>query len=153
MHTPKGEVKFYKDEQGLPYIELDGPVGREAAVMLLQSVQQEHVAETGVEVLHVQTVRDNHEGHTKKDMLQAKEARCVQAMIKNPSEGDFKGMVSGNLIKNCPVTTTDITNAHAIFGPDLASIRGKTRQCNGRQCQWWQIMWQYLLRWWNKTKW
>jgi hypothetical protein len=35
-------------------------------------------------------------------------------------------MVSGNLIKNCPVTTTDITNACKIFGPDLASIRGKT---------------------------
>jgi hypothetical protein len=47
-------------------------------------------------------------------------------MIGNPSKGDFKGMVSGNLIKNCPVTTTDITNARRFFGPDLASIRGKT---------------------------
>ena len=47
-------------------------------------------------------------------------------MIRNPSKGDFKGMVSGNLIKNCPITTTDITNACKIFGPDLASIQGKT---------------------------
>ncbi len=39
VHTPKGEVNFYKDKQGLPYIELDGPAGREAAVMLLQSMQ------------------------------------------------------------------------------------------------------------------
>jgi hypothetical protein len=60
--------------------------------------------------------------------MQAKEARHAQAMIGNPSEKDFKGMVSGNMIKNCPVTTTDITNALAIFGPDLASIRGKTVQ-------------------------
>jgi hypothetical protein len=36
------------------------------------------------------------------------------------------GMVSGNLIANCPVNNTDITNARAIFGLDLASIRGKT---------------------------
>jgi hypothetical protein len=74
MHTPKGEVNFHKDEQGLPYIKLNGPTGRKAAVMLLQSMQQEHCVCTGVEVLHVQTVRSNYEGHTKRDVLQAKEA-------------------------------------------------------------------------------
>ncbi len=61
-------------------------------------------------------------------MLQAKEAWCAQVMIGNPSKGDFKGMVSGNLIKNCPVATTDITNARTIFGPDLVSVQGKTVQ-------------------------
>jgi hypothetical protein len=101
-------------------------MGCKAAVMLLQSMQQEHCVCTGVKVLHMQTVHRNYEGHTKRDVLQAKEARHAQAMIGNPSEGDFKGMVSGNLIKNCPITTTDITNARKIFGPDLASIRGKT---------------------------
>jgi hypothetical protein len=94
VHTPKGEVNFHKDEQGLSYIELDGPTGCEAAMMLLQSMQQEHHVCTGVEVLHVQTVRGNYEGHTKRYVLQAKEARCAQAMIRNPSKGDFKGMVS-----------------------------------------------------------
>ncbi len=128
VHTPKGEVNFYKDEQGLPYIELDGPTGRKAAVMLLQSMQQEHRVCMGVEVLHVQTVRDNYEGHTKRDVLQDKEARRAQAMIGNPSKGDFKGMVIRNLIKNCPNTTADIANAHKNFSPDLASIRGKTVQ-------------------------
>ncbi len=150
MHTPKGEVNFHKDEQGLPYIELDGPTGREAAVMLLQSMQQEHCVCMGVEVLHVQTVHGNYEGHTKRDVLQAKEAQRAQAMIGNPSEGDFKGMVSGNLIKNCPVTMTDITNACKIFVQTLPAY--EERQCNGHQRQWWQIMWQYLVRWWSKTE-
>jgi hypothetical protein len=126
VHTPKGEVNFYKDKQGLPYIKLNGAAGREAVIMLLQSVQQEHVAKTDVEVLNVQTVHGNYEGHTKKDVLQAMEARGAQAMISNPNKGDFKGMVSRNLIKNCPVTTNNITNARTIFGPDLASIQGKT---------------------------
>ncbi len=31
-----------------------------------------------------------------------------------------------NLTKDCPITTTDIVNAHKIYGPDLANIRGKT---------------------------
>jgi hypothetical protein len=37
-------------------------------------------------------------------------------------------MASGNLIKNYPLTTSEIGNACAIFGPDLASIRGKIVQ-------------------------
>jgi hypothetical protein len=128
VHTPKGEMNFYKDKQGLPYIELKGPTGPKTAVKLMQSMQQEHVTNTGVEVMHVQTVHGNYEGHTKRDVLQAKEARHAQAMIGNPSKGDFKGMISGNLIKNCPVMNTNITNARTIFGPDLASVRGKTVQ-------------------------
>jgi hypothetical protein len=76
----------------------------------------------------VQTVRGNYEGYTKKDILKAKEARRAQGMIGNPSEKDYKGMVSGNLITNSPITTSNVSNAHAMFGPDLASIRGKTVQ-------------------------
>jgi hypothetical protein len=38
-------------------------------------------------------------------------------------------MVHHNLLKDCPVTNEDIHNAHAIFGPDLASIKGKTVHC------------------------
>ncbi len=33
VHTPQGAIKFYKDEQGLPYIDLEALT--EAAVMLL----------------------------------------------------------------------------------------------------------------------
>jgi hypothetical protein len=35
-------------------------------------------------------------------------------------------MVSNHLVANCPVNNTNITNACQIFGPDLASIQGKT---------------------------
>ncbi len=55
-----------------------------------------------------------------------KEARRAMGMIGNPSEQDFKGMVGGNMVHNCPVTTKAITNVHAIYGPSLESVRGKT---------------------------
>ena len=74
----------------------------------------------------VLTVQQNYKKLTKKEVLQAKEVRCTMGLIGNPSETDFKGMVSNNMIKNCPVTTTDITNAHTIVRPDLASMRGMT---------------------------
>ena len=62
----------------------------------------------------------------KREVLRAKEARRAQAMIRNPSTGDFKGIVSSNMIKNCSITPSDIANAEEIFGPALASVRGKT---------------------------
>jgi hypothetical protein len=46
-------------------------------------------------------------------------------MLGNSSEKDFQGMGSGNLIPNCPIACQDISNAHQIFGLDLASVRGK----------------------------
>ena len=71
-------------------------------------------------------MRENYEGYTKREVLRAKEARRAQAMIGSPSKGDFKGMVSSNMIKNCLVSPSDIANAKEIFGPALTSVRGKT---------------------------
>jgi hypothetical protein len=81
----------------------------------------------------VQTVRGNYEGYTKREVLKAKEARRAQAMMGNPSEKGYKTMVSNNLIPECPITPTDISNARAIFGPDLPSVRGKTVQTRPAQ--------------------
>ena len=39
-------------------------------------------------------------------------------------------MVRLNQLKDCPITHDDIKNAHPIFGPDLANIRGKTFRRN-----------------------
>ena len=81
VHTDKGPVYFHKDEQGLPYIDLDASV-YDAATTL------------------VQTVLSNYEGFTKKDIKAAEAARKLQGMIGSPSEKDYRGMVSSNMIKN-----------------------------------------------------
>ena len=47
-------------------------------------------------------------------------------MIRDPSQHDYKSMVSKKLIDNCLISLTDITNAHTFFGPDHARLRGKT---------------------------
>ncbi len=73
----------------------------------------------------VQTVRGNYEGYMKREVLRAKEACRGQALIGNPSEKYYEGMVRSNMIANFLVSTSDVSNARAIFGPDLASVRGK----------------------------
>ncbi len=128
VHTPRGEVHFHKDEQGLPYIDLMES-GHKAARMLLQMVEDTKADKdrtVKVRANFVQTVCRNYKGYTKQEVLQAKEARRGQAMLGNPSEKDYQGLVSRNLINNCPISLSDVSNARAIFGPDLASVRGKT---------------------------
>jgi hypothetical protein len=154
VHTPKGAVNFYKDEQGLPYIDLDGP-GEEAAIMLLQRVQAKRNKAAGESLetnktALVQTVRGNYEGYTKKDILKAKEVRRAQGMIGNPREKDYKGMVSGNLITNCPITTSDTSNTAGCSAQTLQA--SEERQFKELRRPWWQTMWQCLLLWWKPTK-
>ena len=127
VHTPKGEVRFHKDEQGLPYINLEES-NSEAAMMLLQREIEERKETVNSKMSFIQTVCKNFEGYTKGEVMQAKEVHRAQAMMGNPSKKDYKGMVSNNLIANYPISSKDVSNARTIFGPDLASIRGKTVQ-------------------------
>ena len=47
-------------------------------------------------------------------------------LVRYPNEQDFKGMVRANMIPNCPIDANGIATARDIWGPDLASLRGKT---------------------------
>ena len=76
-------------------------------------------------VAFVQTVRDNSEGFNKKEITAGKLARKSQGIIGYPSERDFKYMVSNGMIKKCPITSYEITNAHTMFGQNLSGTRGK----------------------------
>ncbi len=111
-------MQFHKDENGLPYIDL-GESSEDAVVMLVQT-RSEDAAHA-----FVQRVRQNYEGYTKKEILRTKEVRQAMGLIGYPNKQDFKGMVRANMIPNCPIDVNDITNAHDIWGPDLASLRGK----------------------------
>jgi hypothetical protein len=65
----RGQVHFHKNEQGLPYIDSE-QLGRMAAIMLMQNASQQT---TGSEVVAlVQTVRENYEGYTKREVMRAK---------------------------------------------------------------------------------
>ena len=76
----------------------------------------------------MQTVHENYEGYTRQEILKAKEARHAQTMLGSPNEKDLQGLVSSNMIENCPFTSTDISNSKAIYGPDIARTRGATVQ-------------------------
>jgi hypothetical protein len=66
------------------------------------------------------------EGFAKHEVEEVQRARKAQGMLEHPTGCNFLGMVRGGMISNCPVTPIAVQNAHQIFGPDLAGIRGRT---------------------------
>jgi hypothetical protein len=72
------------------------------------------------------TVSENMEGFTKEEVEGAQKARKLYHAIGCPSVENMKHMLQMNMIKNCPVTTQDVVNAERIFGPDIATLKGKT---------------------------
>ncbi len=107
IHTDQGMISVHKNSKGMPYIDLDGANGE-------------------IALDFIQMVRGNMDGFTRCEVEEARRTREVQGMMGHPTDRDFLGLVRANLISNFPVTTTAITNAHAIFGPDLAGVRGRT---------------------------
>jgi hypothetical protein len=127
MHTPKGMVEFKPSERGLHYTDVskEGDLVRHTLVNIETNNE---MTSSDEEFVMVNTVRGNFEGYTNLVIKKVQEARCLQGMIGNPTERKFAGMVHGKLIANLPVTVRDIKNAHQMFGPDLANLRGKTRR-------------------------
>ena len=118
VHTNDGVVEFTPTDRGLHALNLrDNP---HAAYML---VNDGVLSPDGTAVA---TVRSNFEGFTKQQIKQAVKARRLMGMIGAPTEREYQGLVRLNLIKDCPITNSDIIHANKIFGPDLANIRGKT---------------------------
>jgi hypothetical protein len=138
VHTSRGTVKFYKDEQGLPFINLDGSA-QEAATMLMQLGMSQHtmMVQTANNKDHTKTVHRNVEGFTKNEVLRAKQAQRAQAMMGNPREKDFKGVVSNHLIHSLSTvpssSTTSLTHKKYMVQPLQAY---KEKHYNQPQRQW-----------------
>ena len=74
----------------------------------------------------METVAENREYFSDRAYKKALEARKLYHIVGSPSVNNFKAIIKGNLIKNCPVTVKDIKVAEKIFGKDISSIKGKT---------------------------
>jgi len=116
VFTKAGVIKFTPTVKGLHAINLrENP---DAASLLVNDVDLAFHSP-------VQTVCRNYEGFTKKQVQRATLARRIMGMIGAPTEHEYQGLVRQIFLQDCPITPSDIANAHKIFGPDLANIRGK----------------------------
>jgi hypothetical protein len=73
----------------------------------------------------IDTVEDRSEFYTRRELEQAKLARQLQNIVGYPSTKEFQEVIIHHL-PGCPVTLRDIQIAEDVYGPNLASLKGKT---------------------------
>jgi hypothetical protein len=93
VHTDGRIVEFKPSSHGLHYHDISDP-------------------SSNVELMLVDTVRENFEGYTRHDVERAREARRIQGIIANPTEREFAGMVREKLLTNRPITVRKVENAN-----------------------------------------
>ena len=62
----------------------------------------------------VTAIKNNMEGFLDKQLERAMEAKRLYHKVGAPTIDNFKYMIKGNMIKNCPVTLEDINNMQKI---------------------------------------
>jgi hypothetical protein len=76
----------------------------------------------------VQTVHENSQFFTLRQIESAKLARDLYEMIGCPSYTDFIAIVKNNLLPNINIPVKDVEHAERIFGKELGSLQGETVQ-------------------------
>ena len=107
VFTTNRVVEFKPTSKGLHAINLrDNP---EAAFLLVND------ADLPFGDSQVKTVRNNYEGFTKKQVQQSTLASRIMGMIGAPTEREYQALVCLNLLQDCPITNSNIVNAHKIW--------------------------------------
>ena len=96
----------------------DNPVRFELAEDNLYSI------DTAVQL--VQTVKDQAQNYTPRQIKSAKAARTLMQTLGYPTVRDMQNILKSNAIANCPVTSDDVNLAVQIYGPEISPIKGKT---------------------------
>jgi hypothetical protein len=78
-----------------------------------------------VEFTLINTVSENKEGYTKRQIRDADNARTLYATLSYPSRTDFRWIIRSNQIKDCPVSVQDVDAAFKIWGKNVAALKGK----------------------------
>lgn len=74
----------------------------------------------------VSTVSQQKKLFTRRDVMNADTARQLYRMLGRPSEAEYQRILANGGIRNCPVTPLDAQRALLIYGPDIATLKGKT---------------------------
>ncbi len=74
----------------------------------------------------LQTVSSNKSLFRSRDIRKADAAVSLNRRTNHVATRKFERVISKNLIINCPLTVGDVRRSHAIYGPPLPSLKGRT---------------------------
>jgi hypothetical protein len=114
MHRKDGTIMKFKEYQtGLYYFDTGKP-------------RLSNVTSPGQDYLFLNTVAENKRTYTWRKIEGADKARALYVKIGRPSKIEYTEILQENLIRNCPMTPDNAKHALNIYGPDTATLQGKT---------------------------
>ena len=130
------------DECNVCRVTMDSGIERSMNVHRLDgSIMQFVEHESGLYVYHpnvtnppvtgysmLSTVAAQKKLFTPRQIRDADTARNLYRMIGRPSAAEFQTILRRGYIRNCPVTPADARRADIIYGPDIATIKGKCKR-------------------------
>jgi hypothetical protein len=117
VHRRDGSVmKFQEYRSGLYYF--DSAAAAEGV--------KDTTSPTVTDYLFLNTVASNKDAFTQREIQGADRARDLYRKIGRPSQAQFTTILEKAQIRNCPVTPDDARRALKIYGPDVATLQGKT---------------------------
>ena len=78
----------------------------------------------------VDTVKENRKGYTQVQYDREVKAWSFYHELGAPTLDNYKGFVKMVGVQNCSIRIEDINMAQNIFGPDMATLKGKNTQRN-----------------------
>jgi len=76
--------------------------------------------------LFLNTVASLSSEFTKRELTEAKQAHSLYCRLGRPSLKKFMHLLTNNGIRDCPVRPARVKRALYLFGPDVATLKGKT---------------------------
>jgi hypothetical protein len=83
----------------------------------------------------IDTVAKNRKNYTLRQFERTKVACTLYHILGAPSIENFKCLLRTNQIKNCPVMVEDVTIPDRIFGPNMSTLKGKSKRGTPRVAQ------------------
>ena len=118
VHTPFGVVKFTRGPENIYYTKPNEFIN--------QSPPESGNKQEPFKGHFPQTVADNAQFYMKQQVSRAKAAQDLLHAVRCPSMADLKNILKMNSIANCLITLDDVDITEEIYGPDVASLKGKT---------------------------
>ena len=96
----------------------------------IQALPEDEIYEQYKEAHMIASAEENRNvyGYTDRLFKRAWKARRLQHGLGAPTTESFKAMLRSNNIKDCPVIAEDVRIAEDIFGPDVATLKGKSKR-------------------------
>ena len=119
-HTDGSCMKFIEYDTGLYYFDASSGLSDPSSL----ADNPSSLPVTPYSFVH--TVADNLRAYSRAQVQGANQARELYIKLGRPGQTHFEQLITNNLITNCPVSIDDARRAIEIYGPDIASLKGKT---------------------------